>query len=419
MARINLPRSRFVKNPEPQISIAETYWTDARESVNAVNPELADIIDHLDSKYPLVISEYDYGSIIANQQTNLQPSLVLQNNCELFFDYQNHQPIHRVYEPGEIIFPELACWPNNWFYQNHFWKLSAGCRNVFMLPKITAHQSHKALLRQYEISTKKPLSLNEHWQVFKLIANSRIHDQDQRWKVKILSFGKEWFNHRTDPAWQRFYQYFERTALQHHEVNCQKPLIDTLIGILQHEKHIKTALPHAEQANYLIQILLGGSPGFTPICDENSLPLKLITEAYVEHYGLKEYAPIIMGPSYINKAPSLYYSFNHPTSHLISPVTNQRKTLVQNTLMVHWVFNKIRDLLLNAQFVPKESSLYQALELCNVDFYHDEAVNYPPFKLPESIIKDDLRFMENWPKQQLQAHSHFLNGCVRIFCEST
>ena len=414
MSRINLPRSRFIRNPEPHSQSNQVFWREVRGAVHAVNPELTAIIDSLDPAYPLLLTQYDYGFMIANHETDPKPSLVLQNTCELFFDYQDKHPIYRVYQPGDILFADQIFGQNSWFYRNTCWKLTAGCRNVFMLPKITEHQSHTALLRHYEISIKKPTTLNDHWNVFKLIANSNVHDRETNWKAKTLSFGDEWFAHRNDPAWQEFYHYLERTTMRYHEAACQKPWLEMLFGILQHEKNIKIALPHMEQASYLIQMMLGHVPGFTPADDESRLPLNAMTEAYCQYYGIKEYAPIIMVPKYVKDQSMLYYSFNHPTSHLISPETNQRKTLVQNMLVVHWTFNKIRDLILSKKFVLEDSQLYQSLQSCHFDFYHDEAVSYRPFKLPEEIVKDDPNFMKDWPKRYLQSHSHFLNGCVRI-----
>lgn len=414
MARINLPRSRFVKNPEPQAKYSKVCWHEVREQVGQVNPTLADLIDALDPSYPLNLKQYDYGFVIANHEALLEPSLVLDKNFELFFEYHDQAYPHEIYQPGEIIFAGPVFESSNWLYQHTCWKLTAGCRSLFMLPKITEYLSHAALLRQYKISIKKPLKLEEHWDIFKLIANSNVHhEKENPWQATLLSFTESWLAHRHDPAWLPFYHHLDASTMAHLNTAQQKPWLEMLFGILQREKNIKLALPKMEQSLHLILLALGDTPGFRP-ADNAMLPIHLINEAYLEHYKLKEYAPIIMGPDYLKGTESLYYSYNHPTAHFISPETNSRKSLVQSMLNLNWTFNKIRDLILNKNFVLETSPLRHAMQNCHFDFYHDEAKHYPPFKHPEDILKDDVDFMQDWPHHKLQSHSHFLNGCVWI-----
>src|SRR3990167_9836182 len=123
MSRINLPRSRFIRNPEPSSHSTEVFWVDVREAVSTVNPELASIIDLLDPRHPLLLTEYDYGFMVANHESKLAPRLILHNTCELFFDYKDKNPIYRIYQPGDILFADQALGLNTWFYQNTCWRL--------------------------------------------------------------------------------------------------------------------------------------------------------------------------------------------------------------------------------------------------------------------------------------------------------
>ncbi len=404
-----------IKNPKPQKAITEVSWKEVKKRVQAVRPDLAKILDKLDSPHPLFLNTYSYGATIADPQTNPGLSLILEKRCELFFEYPDIKPTYRVYRSGNI----LCAWhifADKMQPQAHdLWKLTAGCRSVYMLPKISALRNHKVIQKKYDIGVVNPQELDDHWDVFYLIANSKVNNPENAWKATLLTFSDEWFTHRDDPAWAPFYHCIEHSLTEYRTIDAKGPWLDSIFGGLMREKGINMTDPLKEQMKTLVLLASSGIPGFRE-ADEEALPLQQIQEAYTKHYGIKEYAPIIVAPEYMNWQPdkNLYYSLNHPTSYMIAPYRNKRKSMVRYMFQLYWNFERLRSYVFKKLKVSPDSEMYQVLSQYAFDFYHDEAVEFDVFKFPEQIVKDDPDFMKSWPGRSLQAHSYFLNGCVRI-----
>ncbi len=406
-----------IHNPVPRMNDREVFWKDIKKSVKAVKPELAKILDQLNSNYPLILKEYDYGATIADSQTNPGVSLILDKRCELFFEYSRGNPICRVFQTGQFLCAEQVFKNalNPLHHMHGLWRLAAGCRNVFMHPRIADQKWHKLMIQAHHIGVDIPMSLDEHWQIFRLLANSKIYDPETSWKAKLLSFPPIWFTHLDDPQWQPFYQCIEKDfSCNYVAEGMVRPWLDSILGEMQQVKGARLTLAQREQVLNLLMLAFGLTPGFREASEE-AMPAKLIQDAYIKHYGLKKYAPIIMAPEYIDwqAAKNLYYSFNHPTSYLISPENNQAKSVSDNMYYLERALDKIRDYVLRKSRASPEGDLHKILSEYTFEFYHDP-VKTIKFSDPENIVIDDPDFMNSWPNHILQSRSHFFNGCVRI-----
>lgn len=406
-----------IKNPVPRMSDREVFWKDIKKNVKAVKPELAKILDKLDSSYPLILKEYDYGATIADPQINPGMSLILSKRCELFFEYSRSNPICRVFQAGQFLCAEqvFSHGRNPLHHMHGLWRLTAGCRNVFMHPRIADHKWHKLMIQRHHVGIDNPMNLDEHWKIFRLIANSKIYPPETAWKAVILSFPAIWFTHLHDPAWQDFYHCIEQDFSRNYVAEGMvRPWLDSIFGEMQQVKRTKLTLAQKEQALNLLMLAFGLTPGLREASEE-AMPAKLIQDAYIKDYGLKKYAPIIMAPEYIDwqSAKNLYYSCNHPTSYLISPKNNKAKSVAENMYFMGRALDKIRDYVLRKSKASPEGDLHRILSAYTFELYHDP-VKAVKFSNPENIIIDDPDFMSSWPNYELQSRSHFFNGCVRI-----
>lgn len=393
-------------------------WGEARSKVTKANPSLAKIIDQLnpDGKaLRLTLATFGYGEEIASF-SNSATFLLLDKTCEGFFEFQDKPKTYGLVKAGEMgLTGHLLDLPTP-LLQSLNWKITAGARSVFMLPKISDNEFHRKIEKAYNISMRKPDEPHMQWQVFKGIAAANPH-----WTCQVLFFDEAWKKHLNDPEWAAFHHFLLQQHHRHQPYNEQVTLLKMAMGLVQQERKVRFPLAHTEDMLYLFQLGLGMVPGFRFAHHEEALPLSLIQNTYLKYYGLKEYAPLILIPDYFNwqnkKEPPLYASFNDTSSYYLSPRDNQTLSNAKELHLLTGSFKKLHDFILNHNFIAKTSTLYQFLHAWEVVFYHKNTEGYPRFNSIDSILVRDQGSMREWQNDCLKfpIHSSFFQGCVAIY----
>ncbi len=392
-------------------------WNKARSYVVKVNPSLVKIIDQLDpdeKALPLRMARFRYGEEIASF-SNSAPFLLLDKTCEGFFEFQDKPKTYGLVKAGEMgLTGHLLNLPTPLF-QSLNWKITAGARSVFMLPKISDAEFHRKIEKAYNITVRKPDEPHMQWHVFKTIAATHSD-----WTCRVLFFDEAWQKHLNDPAWAQFHHFLLQQHHRHQPYNEQMTLIKMAMGLVQKERKIRFPLAHTEDMLYLFNLGLGMVPGFRFAHHEDALPLHLIQKTYLEYYGLKEYAPLILIPDYLDwqnkKELPLYASFNDSSSYYLSPRDNQTLSNAKKLHLLAGSFKKLHDFILGHSFIPETSTLHQFLRAWEIVFCHKNIEGYPRFSSLDSIPARDQGSMRAWQNTHYQfpIHSSFFQGSVAI-----
>ena len=165
----------------------------------------------------------------------------------------------------------------------------------------------------------------------------------------------------------------------------------------------------------------GEVPGFNPALDDSLAPVKRLQEIYMENYGLKDYAPIIMQPAYFSmRNPSsrpIYYSLQLPTALEFSLKTRERTTALTDLFLLKSLQNKYTSEILNGQLQVQETLLYDAARDIDFSYFHSATHNHKDIKLTKDIPLLDDSFSLAYPSRReltFAYKANFLNGCVRI-----
>ncbi len=390
----------------------KVFWHNVKEKVAQVSPALAQIINQLDPTHlSLELGTFQYGEEIASF-ANRSSFLLLDKTCEGFFEFDGKPKTYGLIKPGEmgltgclLDLPTPLCQISNW-------KITAGCRSAFMLPKISDYEFHKKVQKAHNISADKPDEAHAQWYVFKEIAATM-----EDWQCQVLFFSEDWKKHLKDPAWAQFYTFLLQQYHQHQPYNEQITLLKMIMGIVQKERDVRFSLPHTEDMLYLFKLGLGMVPGFRFASSEDHLPLKLIQKTYLEHYGL-EYAPLVVTPDYLNwqnnKESPLYVSFNLPTSYYCSPRVNAALSNARELHQLAWDFKKLQDYILSQNLLTETSTLHQFLLAWDVLFYHKKMDGYARFKPIEQIQGKLPASQWDFAKNKFPLHSPFWQGCASI-----
>ena len=395
-------------------------WKDGRAHVSKVNPSLAKIIDDLspDDKLSLELRHFHYGEEIASPD-NARSFLVLQKSCETFFEYEGKPKTYDILKPGEMGLAGALFGQSTPLCQSQDWKITAGGRSVFMLPKISDKELHRKMEKAHNFSATKPDEPHMQWNVFKELAYAARENSD--WICQVLFFDDAWRAHASDPAWARFHSFLFNQSQQHQGSYEQMTLLKMAIGMAQKERKVNFTLHQTEGLLYLFSLGLGTTPGFKVSQDEELLPLQLIQHSYFEHYGLKEYAPLILTPDYLDwknqDEMPLYTSFNNPTSYFLSPKTNKRLSNAKELNQLIGCLKKVRDFILNKKFISEASPLYQLMLACDFTFYHKNYEGYSPrLTSPDLLSQQNSAHMQKWHQSNrtFPIHSSFWQGCASI-----
>lgn len=430
--------------------IQSLTWKEARQQVRQLNPLLAEAIDQIspNGTHKLFQVSYPYGFEIFQKgklqfppqnsktlreekiQKEMQSALdyydgapiamVLKNSIESYLTFQDRVMTYSRCDEGEII--GLNRLLNETFSHtsnSNLWGMTAGAKSTFMLPKISDEKGHARLKDQYQFKQGKPLALTDHWNIFKLIANSS-QSQDP-WNVELLFFGKEWLEHKNDPAWSRFYQILLEAAWNKTAYWRNQYFLNTIASVLQEETKMKLSLYTIEIVMHLVAIGLGALPGFRVANDNKFLPHDLLRNAYLKVYNLKEYEPLIMEPAYFSfnegsPSPPVYYSLNYPSCLYFATKNSKKSSNVHDLYDVGRILKRYLDKILNGGLGIEKSLIARLAETCKFDLFHNVIGSFTSVLESHLIETLDPNFMAHTTQRgaSFPKSSLFFNGCIMI-----
>ncbi len=427
-------------------SSEKVTWKQVREQVQIVNPEFAAIIDEMSpgDDHWMVRAKYPYGSQVLDKSLFLLPnvngdivpitdesidkeiraglsynlesnpvSLVLKNSFEIYYPLADRTlPFTGVIPQGTVFGAWRILHPQTTEHPAFLWDMSSGARSVFMLPKISEAIKHKKMEKLLGININIPKALMQHWDVFKKIANS---NKVKPWNAEIIYFSEPWFKHLNDPAWAKFYNYFEPSQFWRN-----KPFWDMVFSLIIEEYEAKPNAHIMDTVKYLLYMGVGSLPGFSAVKDTIAGPFDIIQDVYSNIYGLRNYPPIILQPKYFglrnSESQPVYYSSQVPSTVEFKPSTRLRTSIVSDLHEIRSLMLRCEKEFLEDKYNLKGTSFYDLFNIVQFDYFHKTSELHNGMcessKMSEDIA---LRTTVNGKVyNEFPSASLFAKGCIRV-----
>ena len=381
-------------------------------------------LPHLDSSSLLPTTDSAFKKHLKDylDYSSIPVFLILQNANEVYMhSYQRAVPLHLFY-PGSLLglFESL-----DMLYgrpSNAPWSISAGARNMFMLPKLNEQSGFKRLRMAYDIDQQfQPRYLTDHWQLFQTIA--RHKNFSQPWQNEVLFFTKNWLlTAKTDPGWAKFKDYLVANAWQQVQFAISK------IGLNLTWEHFAKAIaarnlkpvPYLiDQVKHILMIALQRLPGFK-VADDTSnkiAPIDGLQHAITNIYDLKKHIPTVLHISSSEKEKDantpLYYSLSFPTLLEGLPY---RSTSTSTIMIDIRNIKHIIDTLIPTFNQLGKSEASWLSQVC-FEYFHVETDPYGEIWMSQQLPGIDKIFSVSKTKfshRSFCATSQFWRGCVRI-----
>jgi hypothetical protein len=434
------------------IEYEELEWSQVREDAKKLNKEFAAIVDELNpgKKHTFFKFKYKFGDEILqhadlqlpNKQRGLtsfdSPSVpehvkkalsyglgsnpvgfLLKNSIELFINLEDRVVPFGIIKPGSIF----GLWRILDTGISHcpptfLWGMTAGARSLFMLPKISETISHSRLTRKFQIKLEKPKTLIDQWAIFKEIANHKEYGES--WDVELLFFSGTWFENLHDPAWAKLKLYLLNLAWQGSSYWRNQFIWRFIFSVVHQKRHIKSHPYILDMVRQILAISVGALPGFQPAIDDSLAPIKLLQKIYVEDYGLKKYAPILMQPSFFsmnaNSRP-VYSSLQYHASMEFSPKFSERTSAITEIHLIDSLINKHLAEIETGKLKISETPLEYVAKKVKFDYFHNDGGNYKELQESTEIPVEDKSFVKatgDYADLPFPKNSSFFNGCIRI-----
>lgn len=427
--------------------IEKQSWQSIRHLVRAASPALADVIDDIDPSDDDVLYrvKYPYGALIADKGIFQLPNsegrlvsvyhaslsseikndliytgtiplgLVISNGVETFIQSKQRMIPGRFKQVGELV--SLARVLEAEASSYHLgWTVTSGARSICMLPKVTDSQCHKALKVKYGLKSPVPQTLLDQWEIFVHLAN---HVGQQPWSSELIFFSKKWFEHDDDKRWGDFNRFLLNKFREESIFTRNQVLFDSVFSMVQENKNLKPNPYLADNLKHLIAIGSGATPALTPAIDDSVAPVSQLQKIYLEDYGLKKYAPVIMHAHHFSlteKRP-VYYSLQMPTSAVFSPKSRKlTSTMVELQELKH-IMEVLFSEILKGNMGLEKTPLYAIANHISYDYYHSDKDKLNEILPVTEIAKLDHAFTQSIIDDEryvFPEFAPFLRGCIGI-----
>jgi hypothetical protein len=425
------------------------FWEEVRVQVARYSPELAEIIDELspgkdhyfyEENYPysavildrsiFQVSNTDqqivplnHPSIAKNIQEDLGYSgtipmgLVLENSIETFMCASERVVPFSLYRAGDLISLWRVLDQGHSYHAGRFWNVTSGARSICMIPKITDTSSHKILKPKFKLKTNVPRKLRDHWELFSQIANHPNFPQP--WKSTLLYFPKNWFEHQKDPRWIRFYYFLFNRVWQSSAFLRNQFIIDFAFSNAQQNKNLRPNPYLADTVRHLIAIGSGSVPGFSPALDDTAAPISGLQQVYLDDYGLKKYAPVVVHLHHCLPGDSrvVYYSFQIPTISIFSPKSRKASSAMVELQEVKYIMEVLLSEILRGSLEVENTPLFDLAKNVQYQYYHSERDKVGEILPASDIMNIDSGFTKtviNNDQYTFPEFSPFFKGCISI-----
>ncbi len=428
-------------------NIVELTWRDVRNDVKKVNQGLVKIIDELPltKEHTLIKIPYPYGTKILNngvlqwpnhkghyvsysdpcfdsklvekcQYSPVPVSVLLDKSIEVYVETPDRVVPLSLLSKGVVFGLWETLDPKSSLFIEKLWQITSGARTVFMLPKISDAICHKKIQKQFKTLSGAPKDIIGQWNVFREITSSPASSFN--WSTDILIFTKAWFDkkYRRDQQWRQFDYYLLNTAwLQssHWRSRMYFEIIWEAFSLDIVKRNLRPTQNQINTVKHLIGIGTGIFPGFRPALNDEAAPVSDLQNVYLEIYGLKEYAPIIMQPwQFLDDQCNepVYYSLNFPTQlDFISK--NIRSTLEELRAIM-----RLNDTMMSRVKI-EEKMIFKMMQSLEFNYYHSEPDELNQIKTTGNILKDDKQLSDLislFKSRKFPTHASFLRGCIAI-----
>lgn len=439
--------------------LVKTSWNLIRKRVSKVAPEFAKIVDALspDDSFPLYLAYYPYGDLKGDTISPFLPKvdggnyrlsdpdapkdvitnlgygshssplgMLLEKKLEYFIDLKELDitiPL-QVLSPGSF-FPLARILQNQssrTYTPNGLLTVVSGARSVFMLPKIGCTTNHLNLRRHYNVQPQPPKSLYEHWQIFKDINNSNSVNSD--WRSCVLYFSKKWVDKiHNDNAWHPVKKFLLELGWKSFEYERNHMYYNIAYSLIQNSRNLKPNPYLTDTACHLFTVALGAHPGYAPSCDDESLPLDTLQNAFVDGYGLKKYIPTVIQPSHFTfedkDSMPVYYSLQCPSTLTFSPRSRQLSSTLSEMGELQHIVNIFKSELIKDSNIFSDTVISDIAKNVEFDFFHNQTDMHNMIQDSNSIIGMDNRFSTKKTKKSaagsvFASDAPFVRGCIGI-----
>ena len=421
-------------------------WKDVNKELVTVNPQLSKLIDNLNppSHFKLLRVPYPFGATVMDSQqlyavdahfnevllNDLLPKTLADQAVPLMISLnkaseisletcERRMPFHLIAQ-GEVLYSPDFFNQNETLGFNLPWKISSGARSIFMLPKVTDTNGHRRLYTQFRVQMQPPQSLWQHHKIFSQIAKASSGEGDD-WCSEMIIFTRPWFDEKNNSVdWQIFKNYLLQSNHPMRAYYRQQTIFKLFWSMLMPRlasRYTKLRPYLVDTVNHLLSIASGTIPGFQAAgSSEMMAPIKRLERAYTEVYGLKEYLPIIMQPTYINandKKMPCYYSLTLPTvlESYLGPRTIPN--VIHELRDLKYTFELFKESLQKENLLTTDSC-FSALDY---SYFHLHALDQSNIRVTGSMPKAD-HFLTatagEYKDRVFPAASPFIRGCVRM-----
>jgi len=429
-------------------------WNDVKKEVASKNPEFAAVADQFnpDGDFRVYKARYPFGASIINNgifylpinnammpindpelPTELQVdlkynhdtmplALTLKNSSELTIHTKNRLVPNAIKAEGSLIGLWIILDPSPSYHNHNAWCMTAGARNIFVLPKIKDFYSYQKLCRARNIlKLGLPDNLLEQQ---KLLVHMSQHSDFPPWECEVLLFSAKWLEKRDDEAWVKLQYYFYKEAWDKSAYWRNAFLFDMTWDSFVKElalKRVRIIPQAADIVKHLLTTASGVVPGFGPAITNEQGPIDQLQKDFYEIYGLDRFAATIMVPRHFSLAKPdkpVYWSFHLPTYFESTSRSKSEKTTLSLMYEVHEMLEHFCEMGLQGKLLGVVNTpIYDILEKVRFDFFHSEEDPYKVVKLGRLMAEDDpdlLQCPEIYGKRELSEMGPFVRGCVRI-----
>lgn len=425
-------------------------WKKARTSIQQIDPKLTKILDEWCPDYPLLKVNYRFGDVILKNgylhfclesgknipinadeishtireqfsYTNVPLGFITQGSTEVFLESDHRCVPLSYFEPGVILGLWESLEPENSYFPRRIWQVSAGARSIFMLPGISQRIQHEKLKKKYQVRNSPPSNLYQHRDIFKQLASHTKFKQ--KWNCEIIYFSKNWLRpDNKNQHWLRFHHYLLEEAWNLSSYNRNLVTLDVIwlrFSEFLAKEGIKISSNLFQILKQVIAIGVGAAPGFRPVGKSQlSAPVKELQRIYIESYGLNDYVPTIMSPSYFQPFEynePIYYSFQVPTqielSYKIKNILGELREL-KNILSIFLEMN------LDGKLAIENTPIEWLIKNVKFSFYHPDVKAFDSIQNSKRMPSYDSNLMKmkraSKKGRRFAAASHFTTGCVAL-----
>ena len=331
--------------------VQKVRWSDVRQQMMAVNPEIASCVDAVDKRVlreDLFITQYGYGELMVDRGRFLTPcqdhscsgcqtlskrvsyscipfAILLERSVEVFLEcgltsdnYADRPPEDdfrlvplRLLGQGEMfgVFELLDCILSSRSIRPP-WSVSAGSRSVWIVAPMGDERMHNSIKRKTGVRWAERSS--PHWQLVRALGGSN-------WHTKVLMFPDLILKAVAgSPALRRLLLeagWKQSTNLRHipySDANLQTSFL---------RQYIKTPLGELYQyttIRHILDIATGSVPAFQPAA-RAKIPggpfLEVEAALHEMLRGIaKDYQPVVLQPGHLSEEGDVgYYSFRCPS----------------------------------------------------------------------------------------------------------